>query len=400
MRTLLLTAAIVLAGVSTARAEDSYLPLAEKATWTYARTSKTDVAGVGVVTASSTVTGTCKGKDKLGAETCWIVEWTENGEDDSGEAKYACKTWVRGGPDSITVLRTTGTAVWLLPADFKAKKETVKVKCKSSDVECETTVGEEEEVKTPAGKLRAIKVTNDAAGGGRRVQTTAWYAKETGLVRLVQLTESPGSKITDELVLKKFTKGKPEESSKTEDKDLFLPTKEGTTWTYRHEEATGPVGSEQVQIKEKVTCVAKGREKLGDAEFTILEWDGGSGSTFNAKVWVRADAGGVSVSKTTAASDLWVLPLDLRAKTAKVTVRCAKDDVTVESTAGDEESVTVPAGTYRAIKVKGSVGLAGTFVEWTVWYAKGVGIVKVERLVEAGAARVHDRLVLKKAGKD
>src|SRR5579871_2451396 len=150
MRTLLLTAAIVLAGVSTARAEDSYLPLAEKATWTYARTSKTDVAGVGVVTASSTVTGTCKGKDKLGAETCWIVEWTENGEDDSGEAKYACKTWVRGGPDSITVLRTTGTAVWLLPADFKAKKETVKVKCKSSDVECETTVGEEEEVKTPA----------------------------------------------------------------------------------------------------------------------------------------------------------------------------------------------------------------------------------------------------------
>jgi hypothetical protein len=66
------------------------------------------------------------------------------------------------------------------------------------------TVGEMEEVEVPAGKFKAIPVTNDAELNGQKMKATAWYAPGVGMVKTTTIL----GELEMKSVLKTFTPAK------------------------------------------------------------------------------------------------------------------------------------------------------------------------------------------------
>ena len=62
----------------------------------------------------------------------------------------------------------------------------------------------------------------------------------------------------------------------------------------------------------------------------------------------------------------------------------SSDLTTVTSSASGPETVTVPAGTFSAIRVESPIYAGGTLVEWWSWE---VGLVRLDALNEAGVLR-------------
>ncbi|MBI3273056.1 MAG: hypothetical protein HYZ53_28965 [Planctomycetes bacterium] len=192
---LLLTAGIV-------SAEDDLVPFKDGATWTYDVTSTVDTMGVRVAQ-KGTATWTCNGKE--GESTVLVL--TEVLER-KGRVRDL-KLWVRSSPNSIEVSRTSGEELWLLPADLKTKNKSVKVKVGGADIAVETVVGDEEEVETPAGKFKAVKVTAQVSVAMTKTERSVWYAPGVGAVKAVSRVVAGPARVEKELLLRKFEKEPP-----------------------------------------------------------------------------------------------------------------------------------------------------------------------------------------------
>lgn len=149
----------------------------------------------------------------------------------------------------------------------------------------------------------------------------------------------------------------------------YYPIKVGSEWTYKVQ--GGP-------IKMKVT----GTEKVGQATGYKIEVTAGTKVSATEVIGVTKD--GVvryNVNQVAADTPILFLPTDPESQQAK-------DGWTIDTKGGGQplkgkftatkEKVTVPAGTYDTIHVKGSGMTVGTTTsDIDYWFAKDVGIVKL-----------------------
>lgn len=172
--------------------QEEWVPLKEKAAWTYDWKSK--VSGM---ESSGTMTATVTGKD--GDD--WVLEWKETRRN---KTKTRTEIRVRSTADAVVITKTSEEQTMLAPADFSTKtKSTVKIFKGKREIVAESTAGDEEEVETPAGKFKARKVSSLVKAPGTTVTSTVWYAKGTGAVKILHLVEVGGTKVEEELLLKK-----------------------------------------------------------------------------------------------------------------------------------------------------------------------------------------------------
>jgi hypothetical protein len=148
----------------------------------------------------------------------------------------------------------------------------------------------------------------------------------------------------------------------------YYPLKAGSEWTYKVQ--GGP-------IKVKVA----GTEKVAGGA-TGYKLETSAGNKVSATETVAVTAEGVqrfNVNGLNPEKPILFLPMDPE-KTKEWTVDTKVSGQDIKGTFKvDKEKVTVPAGTYDAIRVKGDgmkIGATTTTVEY--WFAKDVGIVKLK----------------------
>jgi hypothetical protein len=148
----------------------------------------------------------------------------------------------------------------------------------------------------------------------------------------------------------------------------FYPSAVGTKWVYAYDDGTN----------EHTREVTDATEKDGVTTFTIT-WKQGA----QTQTWVmKKDADGVSrvsqngsefdpphqiLKAKLADGDEWASEYTLGKGTTKYSHK---------RTVGKAESVKVPAGDYDAFPVS-SVEAGGNTTDTTLWYADGVGLVKI-----------------------
>jgi hypothetical protein len=146
----------------------------------------------------------------------------------------------------------------------------------------------------------------------------------------------------------------------------YYPIKTGSEWTYKVQ--GGP-------IKMKVT----GPEKVGQASGFKIEVTAGSKVSATEVIGVTKD--GVvryNVNGVTADTPILFLPTDPEA-TKEWTIDTKGGGQPLKGTfRATKEKVTVPAGTYDTIHVKGTgMTVGNTSSDIDYWFAKDVGIVKL-----------------------
>jgi hypothetical protein len=146
----------------------------------------------------------------------------------------------------------------------------------------------------------------------------------------------------------------------------YYPLKIGSVWTYKVQ--GGPI---QVKVA--------GTEKAGTQSGYKLETTA-AGKVSATEVVALTNEGvqRFSVNQLNAEPPILFLPKDVEAtKEWNVNSKVAGQDISGTFKL-DKEKVTVPAGTYDTIHVKGTdmtIGATKTTVEY--WFAKDVGIVKL-----------------------
>lgn len=208
---------VLLLASAAACADDSYLPAGKDFTWTYDLTMNTQVGGISVPVKGS-ATCVCSGPEKIGDFEFWVYSWAEERRN---HPKTEVKVWARCSPELVAVLKATGEDFHILPMELKkTEKKEVKVLLGDGDAVVASTVVGEEEIETPAGKFKCVKVTAETSMRAIKASTTTWYAKGVGVVKSVHASDVAGSvKAERELVLKKFDKGEKGDKKEPGDKE-------------------------------------------------------------------------------------------------------------------------------------------------------------------------------------
>ncbi len=163
--------------------------------------------------------------------------------------------------------------------------------------------------------------------------------------------------------------------------DLVLTTKDVST-TPEGQKATLAVDMKGRQGETELTCTAEGvRTGLGGLEGTLL-----SASGMDVEV-VAAEGMAVPAPATMVPGGTWKNSLSVKLQppsTAKMRP-IISTTFDKEATVVGEEQVQVGAGTFKALKVRNLTtarsnrqGASGRSIESFIWFAPGVGILKVE----------------------
>lgn len=180
--------------------------------------------------------------------------------------------------------------------------------------------------------------------------------------------------------------------------ESYLPLAEGATWTYEIRKVAKVAGFVSAKKEGTATCACLKVEKVGDVDAWILAWDGEGDDAPSGQIWVHSGATGIVVAKSDA-DELWVLPADFDKTECQVEIAGEGGAITVSSKVEKtEEEIEVPAGTFQCRKVTSRVNVGGGVkTERIVWYAKGVGIVKIAKRADVGGGVSADKeLVLVK----
>lgn len=167
----------------------------------------------------------------------------------------------------------------------------------------------------------------------------------------------------------------------------YYPVAEGYTWTY---EATS--GDKKKETVKKIA----GKEKVGEVDCFLVE-DSGMGGDFK-KLYVSADKDGVTVHRMRreiARSWSWLkYPLQKDARWgSELAAPDKKEKAILEFAVEDEEEVVVPAGTYKARRVRMIGKEEGTQekgIDLAMWYAPDIGEVKRTVTLTRGADKKEE----------
>ncbi len=155
----------------------------------------------------------------------------------------------------------------------------------------------------------------------------------------------------------------------------LYPLKEGTSWTYVSDKSEG-----RVRIA--------GKQKVGDAECTVVETTGARGV---AREYVTVGKDGLLMHRTErdkappedyAPPVVRLKPGARKGDSWEWKGKAGGQDAVFTFTNEGLEDVTVPAGAFKAWRVKVVTTHAGARITGTNWYAPGVGIVRQENAIE------------------
>lgn len=173
----------------------------------------------------------------------------------------------------------------------------------------------------------------------------------------------------------------------------LLPLAEGRRWTY---DVVRTTQAAVVRTSDRGAATAT----CGDAEtvegrtFHRVTWRDEEQRERSA--WVRADAQQVELHR---ASDDRLPLLPARREPGRlegVRVRVGGSTLTMtELVVRGVERVRTPHGEHDAVRVDATVAAPAARVRTSVWYAAGVGAVKIVEVVEAPATRVERELLLR-----
>lgn len=336
---------LILLGVP---AQEDYFPLSEGATWTYRTHLEKDHV--------QKVVGT----EKVAGVSCFVKR--------HGETE---KFWLAAAKEGVTLHRAKGMTFEkpLLLVRFPLTKGDAWRGEGRSDagrvIYAFTNVGEDEIV-VPAGQYKAFRIDWTIGEGASGSAGSTWLARGVGMVK--QSYRAGG--VDAMMHLAKF-----EQPGGT-----LLPMAKGHVWIYKTE----------IEDIDRVT-EAVGLEKVGEAECVVVEHK--TQNRVLRKEWLQVGEEGVKFHKIqrgrtemAVEKPFFKIKNDLRRDDiwegeAMASVNPAKYYYRAEG----EEEVEVPAGKYKAWKIKvrieqGERHVASGFE----WYAKGVGLVKSELTLTSG----------------
>lgn len=179
--------------------------------------------------------------------------------------------------------------------------------------------------------------------------------------------------------------------------ESWLPLSEGRRFTYQRKTTTRAAVVATTQ-QGTVTATVVRREQVDGQEWFRVEWRDDE-EELSATHWVRADAQGVALGRSSD-DHLWLVPA------AKLAPGAVSEEVRVQAgdavlalkqvKVGQPEQVSAPIGAREALPVESVVEAPAARRSLKVWYARGVGAVKIVETVEAPAARVVRELLLVK----
>lgn len=172
--------------------------------------------------------------------------------------------------------------------------------------------------------------------------------------------------------------------------EAWLPLAEGNRWDYRVTETTGVAGL-GVKRTSAATCVAR----QGKEGAYLLEWSGED----TIRVKVRAKGAQVEVLESSS-HESRILPGDLSTpsqaagKTFRLRVNGSEIDLYQHQVSKPSE-IKVPYGKVLATSVSSEIKVASVKIRSEVWFAQGLGVVRVvEEVISAGAVGVKRILEL------
>ena len=194
---------------------------------------------------------------------------------------------------------------------------------------------------------------------------------------------------------------------------LDFPLAPGTRWTYHLRQELGEgvnFGPDDAKLAKgnvldtTVVSQVAGSEKIGTQPYIRLD------ATKSGKVWLsewyRLDEQGLFVGRRVEEGQETTLDPPQKVLSAilkpgeKWSWKASGAPVTVRTSVGAEESVTVPAGAFRAIKVSAETLIKDQVlikVQQDRWFAVGVGFVKQDTRTTIGPRMIsHVVLTLEK----
>jgi hypothetical protein len=173
----------------------------------------------------------------------------------------------------------------------------------------------------------------------------------------------------------------------------YFPLGEGHSWRY---ETTS--GGSRKEVVKTVT----GKEKIEDADCFIVE-DQGWGGDFQ-KLCLQRSKDGIQVLRMRREMTKpfpWLkFPLEKGVRWVHdLAYPRSRDRASLEFTVEEEEEVVVPAGTYKARRVRLFADSNEGKLEVTMWYAADVGEVKRAHKVVLGERSIESTTVLLKFSK-
>jgi len=173
----------------------------------------------------------------------------------------------------------------------------------------------------------------------------------------------------------------------------YFPLDEGYSWVY---ESTA--GDKKMEVVKTVT----GKEKVGDIECFVVE-DKSWGGDFR-KLYLQKHKDGIQVlrmRREVTKPFAWLkLPFEKGVRwTHDLASPKSRDRASLDFGVEDEENVVVPAGTYKARRVRMAVDSNEGKFEFTMWYAPDVGEVRRVTRIVLGEKVDETTLALVKFGK-
>jgi len=139
----------------------------------------------------------------------------------------------------------------------------------------------------------------------------------------------------------------------------YYPTTVGTTWVYKDDD-------------EEFTLVVSGAERTDDGVLVSVQRVTGGGQTDHEKMLVSASG----LIKVECFGKKLEPPLVMLKFPNKLGDSWTSSDPEGTDTVRGVEKITVPAGTFDALRVDAEYTLAGQKMKTVFWYEAGVGIVK------------------------
>lgn len=326
-----------------APAQEEYYPLDEGTVWTYqTHAGKAYVQKV-------------LGTEKVGNVPCVVRQ--------HGDTEHF---WLSRSAEGVSVHRAKGVAFEapLLLFKFPLRKGDAwrgAARSASDALRYSFENAGEEEVEVPAGKFKAFRVDWTLEEGALVTKGATWLACGVGMVK--ERYQVKGVESGLELVSVRRAGGHP-----------YLPLAKGNRWTFQ-------------TIWEGIDLVYEivGTEKVGEVECFVVEHR--TQNRVLRKEWLAVSEEGVRIHQLQRGKS--ILPVEKPYFKLKADPRkgdewggnadAEENPVKAHYRVEGEEEVEVPAGKFKAVKVKVKIESGASFLaEGWEWYAKDMGIVKSE----------------------
>lgn len=348
------------------------------------------------------------GKEKIGETECFVSEIVAEGQ-------TVGKNYYEITPDKILLHRQSRPEGVVVDYDpplivvkypFKSGDSWVNAN-KGDDTETKCSVEAEEEIELPMGKVKAWKVKSEIVISEKeKVESDSWFAKGIGKVQERNYSQSDMDSMESLITLKYYTVAgvnsrkealNKAQSLKNAHRDVhdYFPLKPGSRWIYR-DTTTGQEGKEAVQENlyeimgveeyQGKECIILNRlmhrmPMFASKDLYVVEGD--KVYTFGSKdIKEGKKEPSLMLKFPFKAGEKW---------------ESDSDSIKRTHTVIGEEDVEVPAGKFKAWKIVNeyiiSKGVPQTS-NVTVWYAKDVGVVKVDSLAKSKDKTVKNRMEL------